>query len=143
MMYKVLMPVDDNTERGLAQARALANLPNASEAVQALILYVFDDEDSLDPAEDESARNAMDVEAIQEVSGLLDEAGIEYEIRKDRADPVEAILAHDDENQLDAIIMGGRKRSPGGKVLFGSVTHSVLMNTDTPVVITGSATLGG
>lgn len=138
-MYQVLMPVDDTVERGIAQARSIANIPYASDEVESLVLYVFTDEDSLDPESDEPARNPTDIEAIKQVTAFLDDHGIEYELRKDRDDPVEAILDYDEENDLDAIVMGGRKRSPGGKVLFGSVTHSVLMNTDTPITITGAA----
>ena len=138
-MYRVLVPVYDNVERSMAQARTVANFPSANESVEALVLYVFEDEDSLDPSSDESARDPTNVESVQEVTAFFGEQGIEYELRKDRHDAVEAILDYDENNDLDAIVMGGRKRSPGGKVVFGSTSHSVLMNTDTPLMLTGGA----
>lgn len=138
-MYRVLMPVDDNSERARAQAQSVANLPHAGDSVEVLLLYVFTDENSLDPNTDEAVRNPTDIESVQRVTEFFDEHGIEYELRKDRNDPVEAILDHEAEHNVDAIVMGGRKRSPGGKVLFGSISHSVLMNTDTPVLLTGGA----
>lgn len=136
-MYRVLIPVDDDPSRGTAQAQAVTNLPHAADAVEALILYVFTDEDSLDPDSDDDRRNPMDVESVQAVADSLEDDGIEYEVRKDRNDPVDAILDLAEVNDVDAIVMGGRKRSPGGKVLFGSTSHSVLMNTDIPVTLTG------
>lgn len=48
--------------------------------------------------------------------------------------PVEEIL--DYANEIDAryLVIGGRKRSPVGKALFGSVTQSILLEADRPVV---------
>jgi len=37
----------------------------------------------------------------------------------------------------DLLVMGGRKRSRAGKMLFGSTTQSVLFGTDYPVAIVG------
>jgi len=138
-MYRVLMPVDDDPERSVAQAKSVANLPHASESVEVLLLYVFTDDDSLGPDADEGSRSATAVESVQRATEYFDEHGVEYEVRKDRNDPVEAILDNEVDHDVDAIVMGGRKRSPSGKVLFGSVSHSVLMNTDTPVLLTGGA----
>lgn len=49
-------------------------------------------------------------------------------------DPTGEIL--DLANELEAryLVIGGRKRSPVGKAIFGSVTQSVLLSADGPVV---------
>ena len=136
-MYRVLMPVDDDPERGLSQARTVSNLPYANEAVEVLLMHVFLDDDRIDPATDE--RTPDDVESVRAAREYLEERDVDVELLEDRNDPVEAILEQADEHDVDAIVIGGRKRSPAGKILFGSVSHSVLMNTDIPVVLTGDA----
>lgn len=138
-MYRVLMPVDDNTERAMAQARHVADIPNASDSVEVTILYVFEDEDSLDPSNDEAARKPENVESVARVVEFFETNDITHETRKDRGNPSEAILVQAEELEPNAIVLGGRKRSPAGKILFGSVTMDVLRNTDIPVVVSGTA----
>lgn len=38
----------------------------------------------------------------------------------------------------DLILMGGRRRSPAGKVLFGSPTQSIYLQTTRPVTVSGT-----
>ncbi len=49
-------------------------------------------------------------------------------------DPTEAILDMAEGLEARYIVMGGKKRSPTGKALFGSVTQSVLLNAGVPTV---------
>ncbi|ARS90113.1 universal stress protein [Natrarchaeobaculum aegyptiacum] len=49
-------------------------------------------------------------------------------------DPADAILEYADEHDARYVVVAGRRRSPTGKAVFGSVTQSVLLNADCPVV---------
>jgi len=49
-------------------------------------------------------------------------------------DPVEEILKRAANSGARFVVIGGRKRSPTGKAIFGSVTQSVLLESDCPTV---------
>lgn len=69
---------------------------------------------------------------VKETLGDYSDCEISYRGRV--GDPVDAIL--NEARKLDAeyIVIGGRKRTPVGKAVFGSRTQSILLNTDKPVV---------
>jgi nucleotide-binding universal stress UspA family protein len=48
--------------------------------------------------------------------------------------PATGILSVADEHDAQYLVIGGRKRSPVGKTIFGSTTQSVLLNADCPVI---------
>ena len=53
-------------------------------------------------------------------------------------EPSERIIEYAKEHDASYVVVSGRKRSPVGKVLFGSVTQAILLNGDRPVLATMS-----
>lgn len=51
-------------------------------------------------------------------------------------DAADEIVRYSSDNNARYIVISGRRRSPVGKALFGSVTQSVLLDADRPVVTT-------
>ena len=49
-------------------------------------------------------------------------------------EPVEEIIALAHDRDARFVVVGGRKRTPVGKAVFGSVTQSVLLESERPVV---------
>lgn len=49
-------------------------------------------------------------------------------------EPAEEIVTHASDEDAMYIVLGGRQTSSVGKVIFGSVTQSVLLSADRPVV---------
>ena len=141
-MYRTLLPVDTNEDRALAQARFVAGLPHASDDVEAIVLFVFEGDSNDLPEEIARFNSAGRVGSVRRASALLEDHDVACEIHEDSGDTVADILAVADQYDVDAIVLGGRKRSPVGKALFGSVTQSVILETDRPVVVTGTGGMG-
>ncbi|PSP23927.1 universal stress protein [Halobacteriales archaeon QH_10_65_19] len=131
-MYRVLMPVDSNETRALAQANYVADLPNVAEEVEVVLLYVFTEKDA-----ESDSRDVTRIASVKRVREYLEKRGIAVRIREDSVERVQSILDHAEEHDVDSLVLGGRKRSPAGKALFGSVTQAVILNTNRPVVVTG------
>lgn len=136
-MYRVLMPVDTDEDRALAQAQYVAGLPDAKNSVEAIIVFVFHGEGQELPEELKQFQSASRVASVRRVSEFLEDRGVEVTLRDDSGDTADDILAVADEFDVDSIVLGTRKRSPIGKAIFGSVTQSVILDTDRHVVVAG------
>ena len=130
------MPIDGSETHGVAQADAVVALPHAADEVRVTLLHVFDEEErakTTKPAQLDGGRAAND---------RLREARIAVEQVSRFGDPATEILAAAADLDPDYIVLGGRKRSPLGSLLFGSVSQAVVLDADRPVTITGGAAEG-
>lgn len=66
-------------------------------------------------------------EAIEDANASIDTVGLV-------GDASDEIVQYADANDARYIVIGGRKRSPVGKAIFGSVTQSIFLNSRQPVV---------
>ena len=80
-------------------------------------------------ADDVAARHST----IRELVAALDEAGIEYDIRGRVGDHGESIVNLAKNVDADRVVVGGRRRSPAGKAVFGSVAQEVMLSAPCPV----------
>ncbi len=123
-MTHVLLAVDENEHRARRQAREIADLGIA--AVSVTVLHVFtDNTEGASVSQFGPARRAREV---------LSEAGIEVDLAETSGDPGDQVLDQAEATDADLISVAGRKRSPAGKAVFGSVSQEVMLNGDVPVL---------
>lgn len=143
-MYELLVPVDRNEGRSRAQVDALLGPPYDVDAVRARVLNVVEDVDvsfteSRPRYADALAEEVEDLDGLPEtvasVTDRLRGAGIETTVHSTRGPPTEVILAVSDAMDADAIVVGCRRRTPVGKVVFGSVAQEVIRRAECPITV--------
>ncbi len=128
-MYRILVALDQTVEHAVAQAEAIAEIPYDTDDLTVTLLHVFTD--------NAAGASVEQLETARTAKRLLREEGIDAQLDEASGDPSAEILKYATENDIGLICLGGRKRSPAGKALFGSVTQDVILGTDLPVLVCG------
>jgi nucleotide-binding universal stress UspA family protein len=132
-------PGDADRTEALAEAVTDVAGPTGARVVLA---HVFTDEEfdgvvsqldydpmgDIDPDE-VATRHAT----VRELAKTFDDAGVDYEIRGRVGEHGESIVDLANEVAADRVVVGGRKRSPAGKAVFGSTAQEVMLNAPCPV----------
>jgi nucleotide-binding universal stress UspA family protein len=123
-MTHVLLAIDDDEDRARRQAQEIVDLDLASVSVT--ILHVFtDNTEGASIGQFAPARRADE---------LLSAAGIETTLAETSGEPGHEVLREADGLEVDLIAVAGRKRSPAGKAVFGSVSQAVMLDAEVPVL---------
>jgi nucleotide-binding universal stress UspA family protein len=149
-MYRVLLPVDRNESRAQSQVEAVLELPVAAGDLAVDVLHVHE-EASTGDAEwaagggfsetyaEEMAGQVREVDripsSVETAVDRLESSDREFTVHERTGNPAEEILALASELDSDAIVLGVTRRSPVGKVLFGSVVQAVILDSDRPVTV--------
>ena len=82
-------------------------------------------------------RKARDVSDQRPLEERLKETGLEYELRtvRKRDDPADDILDAVEADGASLVVLGIRKRTPIGKILLGSTSQRVAIESPVPVVL--------
>jgi nucleotide-binding universal stress UspA family protein len=128
-MTDVLLGIDEDVDRAVAQAETVLDLFDI-ETVNVYLLHDFVD--------NPEGASVTQVKSVRRAQQRFEDAGVPVELREGSGDPAESIIETADEIDADAVCVAGRKRSPAGKALFGSVSQAVILNTDRPVLTCGS-----
>jgi len=125
-MYTVLLAVDEDEARATEQAHAVADIPGRDD-LSVVVFHDFTD--------NPTGASAPQVGSVRRVLEFFDDEGIDTSVAEASGNPSETILEAAAETDADVICVAGRKRTPTGKVLFGSVTQAVILNADRPVLV--------
>lgn len=73
---------------------------------------------------------------LAEVRGLMEESGVPFTLDQQVTghDGADGVLAAAREHHASVVVIGLRRRTPTGKLLFGSVAQRVLLEAECPVL---------
>lgn len=126
-MTHVVLAVDDDEERAALQAERITELDWAPDGVEVTVIHVF--------TENREGASVSQFGPAREARDILEAAGIEVTLDERSGDPETRIVRYaEEEKSADLICVAGRKRSPAGKAVFGSVSQGVMLNTDLSVL---------
>ena len=142
-MYQLLVPVDRNEGRAEAQVEALVGAPYEVDEIVARVLHVVEDVDppfsGSGPDYADAVAEQADLDRVPDtvatVAEQLRDAGIETTVHETRGVPTDAILDVVESTDVDAVAIGCRRRTPVGKVVFGSVAQEVIRRSDCPILV--------
>ncbi|ADD07178.1 UspA domain protein (plasmid) [Natrialba magadii ATCC 43099] len=140
-MYTLLLPVDETEARVQAQLDAILSRPGVPDEIAVHVLYVRKELEFAD-SEIQIGEIKFDYEDVDQlpdtVSTALEslrDAGVDTRVHSATGNPPPAILDVAEQVGADELVLGSRKQSPVGKVIFGSVTQAVLLDSDRPVTV--------
>ncbi|QLD88333.1 universal stress protein [Natronomonas salina] len=124
-MTHVVLAVDDDEDRAILQAERIRDLDWAPDEIRVTVLHVF--------TENREGASVSQFGPAREARDVLEDAGIEVTLDERSGEPEVEIVRYA-ERDADLVCVAGRKRSPAGKAMFGSVSQSIMLDTDLPVL---------
>lgn len=125
-MYNVVMGIAPEDPQVHSKVNAVTDLPAVSESVSVTIVHVTDEETDL-----------LAIPAVGKAHKGLTNHGIDVSLHAADGTPLNAVLSVAEDEDADLICIGGRRRSPAGKMQLRSGSKAVILNTDRPVLIAG------
>lgn len=125
-MYSILAGINKEKHHVRKQEKAIIELKEEGLDVAVHLLHVFN--------EDYDA-GVAGLESTKTIQSGLEDHGIKVSLHEDTGNPARQIVALAQELDTDAICVAGRKKSPTGKVIFGSIIQAVLLSSDRPVIV--------
>lgn len=105
------------------------------------LVHVIEETEYTRLAENQSSKREGDTKGTIEgnaaaaaVAGIDEVVDVDYELVGLVGNPNEEVIEYADDVGARYIVVGGRARSPTGKALFGSVSQSILLKSNRPVV---------
>lgn len=144
-MYHIVIPVDEDQTRATTAAQFVTDLGDESsldadlDEISVSVVNVFKEFEAIDEGGNVQSEDLYDEDKFPDsavtVRDHLTETGIAVDLMRRHGEPAEEIIDYANSVDADTIVIPGRKRSPIGKAVFGSVTQDVILNAGRPVTI--------
>lgn len=126
-MYHVVMAVASDDDQLEDKGDAISNLAGAGASVDVTLVHVPEDE-----------RPIEEVPAVADGLELLGEAGVEASVHDpDDESPRRGVVDAAAHLDADVICVGGRHRTPAGKLQMKTGAQEIVLRAECPVLVAG------
>lgn len=138
----VVIAAVDRSSRGAGVVQEAASIAKAfGDTVHVVHVLSRGEFIDIEQTEVRESGRSVNVDRIREyAAGIAEKAAKDIDVSAEYVglvgDTSDEILRYTDDQDARYIVVGPRKRSPTGKVLFGSTSQTVILNADCPVVVT-------
>ena len=129
----------DRVERLAEEAVEVAK-PTGARVVVAHVFTQDEYDDTLEKLDFQRERSDVTPDEVasrhapvRDMVEVLEAEDVPYDIRGDVGNRAEAVIRIARATGADLIYVGGRKRSPAGKAVFGSVAQEIMLDAPCPV----------
>ncbi|MDZ5811904.1 universal stress protein [Halorubrum sp. AD140] len=139
----VLLAVGTEDEKRVEQLAREAIAVAGPTGAEVVLTHVFTDEEfdgvrsqlGVDETSEGSTPDAVAGRhtTTRALAKALDEAGVAYSVRGAVGKHADEVVAAAEAVEADRVVVGGRRRSPTGKAVFGSVAQDVILSAPCPV----------
>ena len=129
-MSTIVAGIDTDADRARALANGIVTLPGA-DGTDVVLVHSFD--------ENPEGASVDQVGSVRRAREILEEHDIGVTLDESSGDTAAGLLDAAEKHDAELIAVAGRKRSPTGKAVFGSVTQDVILSTDLPVLVCGTS----
>lgn len=127
-MYTIVAGIDTDTDRARRIAEEIAELP--IDDIEVILAHSFKD--------NPEGASIGQIGAARKARDLLESHGIDVVFEERSGDAADGVIAVADDYDADLLCVAGRKQTPVGKAVFGSVTQEILLETDRAVLVCGN-----
>jgi nucleotide-binding universal stress UspA family protein len=126
-MYTIVAGIDTDVDRARRIAEEIAELP--IDGREAVLVHSF--------GENREGASIDQIGAARRARELLELHDVDVTFEERSGDAAAGVIDVAESYDAALICVAGRKRSPTGKAVFGSVTQDVILNTDRSVLVCG------
>jgi nucleotide-binding universal stress UspA family protein len=126
----------DRADRLAAVAAELAD----STGADVVVAHAFESQSAADKAADQldleggsTADVVRRLDSVRRITSALQDAGVDAKVDGVVGEPGERISELAESAGADRVIVGGRRRSPTGKAVFGSTAQQIMLSAPCPV----------
>ena len=126
-MYHVAVGIASDDEQIPHKVDAVSELPESTDDVRVTLVHVHDGERPVEsvPSVTEAKRRFAEADVSVDIHGAIG------------GDAPREVIEAMETLDADLLCIGGRRRSPAGKLQLKSGAQEILLQTDQPVVVAG------